>query len=161
VKSVPFLKNEGTYNIEQQGAEHLLTPSCGRLNFKKMSLQTSTWRLSRLEVPKRGVKRPLVGFKALWHLNILNAIRKLLLLQLPLSSNINMGPQRWYRCKIPSMALHLTRSMTYKGGRTSNPLGSCLMDFVPSHTNEHRICVDAVNFCTVLSNTRRKSLIVL
>jgi hypothetical protein len=22
--------------------------------------------------------------------------------------NLNMGPQRWYRCKIPSMALHLT-----------------------------------------------------
>jgi hypothetical protein len=49
--------------MELQGAEHPLTPSRGRLNFKKMSLQTSTWRLSRLEVPKRGVVRPLVGLK--------------------------------------------------------------------------------------------------
>jgi hypothetical protein len=27
--------------MEQQGAEHLLTPSRGRLNFKKMSLQNT------------------------------------------------------------------------------------------------------------------------
>jgi hypothetical protein len=64
--------------MEQQGVEHPLTPSHGRLNFKKMSLQTSTWRLSRLEVPKRGVKRPLIGFKSPMAPNILNAIRKLL-----------------------------------------------------------------------------------
>jgi hypothetical protein len=50
--------------MELQGAEHPLTPSRGRVNFEKMSLQTSTWRLSRLEVPKQGVKRPLVGFKS-------------------------------------------------------------------------------------------------
>jgi hypothetical protein len=75
-----------------------------------MSLQTSTWRLSRLEVPKRGVKRPLVGFRSPMALNTLNAICKLLPLQISLSSNITMGPQRWYRCKIPSMVLHLTRS---------------------------------------------------
>jgi hypothetical protein len=60
---MPFLKNERTYSMELQGAEHLLIPSRGRLNFKKMNLQTSTWKLSKLEVPKRGVKRPLVGFK--------------------------------------------------------------------------------------------------
>jgi hypothetical protein len=47
--------------MELQGAEHPLTPSRRRLNFKKMSLQTSMWMLSRLEVPKRGVERPLVG----------------------------------------------------------------------------------------------------
>jgi hypothetical protein len=37
--------------MELQGAEHPLTPSRGRLNFKKMSLQTSTWRLSSLMAP--------------------------------------------------------------------------------------------------------------
>jgi hypothetical protein len=92
VKLVPFLKNERTYSMELQGAEHLLTPSRGRLNFEKMSLQTSTGRLSRLEVPKRGVKRPLVGLKALWHLNILNAIRKLLPLHLPFILQHTYGP---------------------------------------------------------------------
>jgi hypothetical protein len=38
--------------MEQEGAKHPLTPSHGRLNFKKMSLQTSTWRLSSLMAPK-------------------------------------------------------------------------------------------------------------
>jgi hypothetical protein len=89
---MPFLKNECTCNMDQQGTEHLLTPSRGRLNFKKMSLQTSTWRLSRLEVPKQGVKRPLVGLKALWHLNILNTIRKLLPLHLSFILQHTYGP---------------------------------------------------------------------
>jgi hypothetical protein len=57
VKSMPFLKNERTYSMELQGAQHPLTPSCERLNFEKVSLQTSMWRLSRLKVLKRGVKR--------------------------------------------------------------------------------------------------------
>jgi hypothetical protein len=57
----------------------------------------------------------IVGFKALWHLNILNAIRKLLPLHLPLSSNIHTGPQRWYRYEIPSMALYLTTVSRKRG----------------------------------------------
>jgi hypothetical protein len=61
-----------------------------------------------LRFPNEVSRDAIVGFKALWHLNILNAIRKLLPLYLPLSSNIHTGPQQWYRYEIPSMALHLT-----------------------------------------------------
>jgi hypothetical protein len=61
-----------------------------------------------LRSPNEVSRDTIVGFKALWHLNILNAIRKLLPLHLPLSSNIHTVPQRWYRYKIPYMTLHVT-----------------------------------------------------
>jgi hypothetical protein len=61
-----------------------------------------------LRSPNEVSRDTTIVFKALWHLNILNVIRKLLLLHLLLSSNIHMVPQRWYRYEIPYMALHLT-----------------------------------------------------
>jgi hypothetical protein len=69
----------------------------------------------------------LLVLKALWHLNILNAICKLLPLHLPLISNIHTGPQRWYRCEISSMALYLTSVLAnFFNSSSSNAFSSSI-----------------------------------